>query len=154
MVFRSLPNTHLEKVHFDLASKLFLQRNRCTSLVLLFSRPVNSLSYLPSSNSLSSLLASRLSFRSCRSISALIRFCSCCSSLRQHAMVDLCSPAPGPPHVGGNPGLVDHLARRQALLVILPQHHWSLTGSRIRSHTSQTVRGPQIDAFLGANRVE
>ena len=41
---------------------------------------------LPSSSSLSSLLASLLSFLSCRSISALIRFCSCCSSERQHAI--------------------------------------------------------------------
>ena len=41
---------------------------------------------LPSSSSLSSRLASLLSFLSCRSISALIRFCSCCSSERQHAI--------------------------------------------------------------------
>ena len=44
-------------------------------------------SILPSNNSLSSRLASRLSFRNCRSISALIRFCSFCSSDRQQAMV-------------------------------------------------------------------
>ena len=42
--------------------------------------------FLPSSSSLSSRLASLLSFLSCRSISALIRFCSCCSSERQHAI--------------------------------------------------------------------
>ena len=41
---------------------------------------------LPSSSSLSSRLASLLSFLSCRSISALMRFCSCCSSERQHAI--------------------------------------------------------------------
>ena len=41
---------------------------------------------LPSSSSLSSRLASLLSFLSWRSISALIRFCSCCSSERQHAI--------------------------------------------------------------------
>ena len=43
---------------------------------------------LPNSRSLSSRLASRLSLRSCRSISALIRFCSFCSSDRQHAILD------------------------------------------------------------------
>lgn len=40
----------------------------------------------PKSSSLSSRLASRLSFRSCRSISWLIRFCSLASSDRQHAI--------------------------------------------------------------------
>ena len=41
---------------------------------------------LPNNRSLSSFLASLLSLRSWRSISALIRFCSFCSSLRQHAI--------------------------------------------------------------------
>lgn len=41
----------------------------------------------PSSRSLSSRLASRLSLLSCRSISWLIRFCSLASSDRQHAMI-------------------------------------------------------------------
>ena len=43
---------------------------------------------LPNNKSLSSRLASRLSLRSCRSISALIRFCSFCSSDRQHAILN------------------------------------------------------------------
>lgn len=42
---------------------------------------------LPRRSSLSSRLASRLSFLSWRSISWLIRFCSLASSLRQHAML-------------------------------------------------------------------
>lgn len=42
---------------------------------------------LPSRSSLSSLLASRLSFRSCRSISWLILFCSLASSDMQHSMI-------------------------------------------------------------------
>lgn len=42
--------------------------------------------YSPSKRSLSSLRASRLSLRSCLSISWLILFCSFASSLRQHAM--------------------------------------------------------------------
>lgn len=42
--------------------------------------------YLPSRSNLSSLLASRLSFRSCRSISWLILFCSLASSDMQHSM--------------------------------------------------------------------
>ena len=41
---------------------------------------------LPSNKSLSSLRASRLSLRNCRSISAFIRFCSCCSSDKQQAI--------------------------------------------------------------------
>ena len=47
---------------------------------------INNMMILPSSSSLSSRLASLLSFLSWRSISALIRFCSCCSSERQHAI--------------------------------------------------------------------
>lgn len=43
--------------------------------------------YPPSSNNLSSLRASRLSLRSCRSISWLMRFCSLASSERQHAII-------------------------------------------------------------------
>ena len=42
---------------------------------------------LPNKRSLSSLLASRLSFFNCFSISWFIRFCSFASSLRQHAMI-------------------------------------------------------------------
>ena len=42
---------------------------------------------LPSNKSLSSLRASRLSLRNCLSISAFIRFCSCCSSDKQQAML-------------------------------------------------------------------
>ena len=42
---------------------------------------------LPSKSSLSSRLASLLSFLNCLSISALILFCSFCSSLRQHAIL-------------------------------------------------------------------
>ena len=41
---------------------------------------------LPNNKSLSSLRASRLSLRNCRSISAFIRFCSCCSSDKQQAI--------------------------------------------------------------------
>lgn len=41
---------------------------------------------LPNNKSFNSLLASLLSFRSCFSISVLIRFCSFASSLRQHAI--------------------------------------------------------------------
>ena len=41
---------------------------------------------IPSKRSLSSRLASRLSFLSWRSISALMRFCSFCSSDKQHAI--------------------------------------------------------------------
>ena len=52
--------------------------------------------YVPSSSSFSSRLASRLSFLSCLSISALILFCSFCSSERQHAiltpLIARCSP--------------------------------------------------------------
>ena len=44
---------------------------------------------LPSNKSLSSLRASRLSFLNCRSISALIRFCSCCSSDKQQAILTI-----------------------------------------------------------------
>ena len=49
-------------------------------------RPQKIILYLPNNRSFSSFLASLLSFRSCLSISALIRFCSFCSSLRQHAI--------------------------------------------------------------------
>jgi len=47
----------------------------------------NNVVYLPKRRSLSSRRASRLSLRSCFSISWLILFCSCASSLMQHAMV-------------------------------------------------------------------
>ena len=50
-------------------------------------RNIENFFVLPNRSNLSSFLASRLSLRSCRSISALIRFCSFCSSLRQQAMV-------------------------------------------------------------------
>lgn len=45
--------------------------------------------YSPSNRSLSSRRASRLSRRSCRSISWLMRFCSFASSDRQHSMVSI-----------------------------------------------------------------
>lgn len=45
---------------------------------------------LPSNSNLSSLRASRLSLRSCRSISWLIRFCSFASSDIQHVMFQWC----------------------------------------------------------------
>lgn len=48
---------------------------------------MKSWNFLPRRSNLSSLLASRLSFLSCRSISAFIRFCSFCSSDRQHAIL-------------------------------------------------------------------
>lgn len=48
----------------------------------------------PSKRSLSSLLASRLSRRSCFSISALMRFCSLASSDWQHCMVMLLKKGP------------------------------------------------------------
>lgn len=48
---------------------------------------------LPRRRSLSSRRASRLSLRNCRSISALMRFCSFCSSDKQHAMASSSSPA-------------------------------------------------------------
>ena len=44
----------------------------------------------PSNSSFSSRLASRLSRRSCRSISWLMRFCSFASSDKQHSMLDSC----------------------------------------------------------------
>ena len=71
-LFENLHVLTFKSLHYSLDAITFSKANRD----------------LPNSRSLSSRLASRLSLRSCRSISALIRFCSFCSSDRQHAILD------------------------------------------------------------------
>lgn len=64
---------------------------RSLKMFLIFNSTFKIKEYLPSRRSLSSLLASRLSLLSCRSISWLILFCSFASSERQHAMIQSAS---------------------------------------------------------------